>query len=356
MPELQPVVEKPKLLKTDTRQWTSGRVKFAVIGWVGKPDRNYIVLEKNFFGKSRNPDQKFNLRESDWVNLKKLIDGDLIKATEWLPTVQIIDQKSLDEFLKQNPDALEKILASPDILKLNEQSIESLNKLVVKLFEIKKDQAEVILKQLTAASKQDLELFSKLLEDLRLNQISTLASLIYQKLKVIDLLETVCMDSSRSERDVHKIFESNTWLLGKQFEILQSDKPLSQYFETNVKEDPETRKRPDLILKQLPFSNDIVLVEFKAPGIKLKAKHIGQVLEYKALIQQNKPNVSNIHCFVYGYEKDHTFTKSNDVVLKTFSEIIAELRSEFNEYEKLLNESQQDIGILEQLDDSDIPF
>lgn len=347
--------DKPKLLKTDTRQWTSGRVKMAVIGWPGKPDRNYIVLVKNFFGKSKNPDQKFNLREADWNNLKKLIDGDLSKITEWTPTISTIDQQVLNDFIKNNPDALEKVLASPQILKLNEQSIETLNKLVIKLFEIKKEQADIILKQLTNASKEDLELFSKLLEDLRLNQISTLASLVYQKLKVIDLLEGVCIDSSRNEKDVHKIFEANSWLLGKQFEILQSDKPLSQYFETNVKDDPETRKRPDLILKQLPFSKDIVIIEFKAPGIKLKAKHIGQVLEYKALIQQNKPNVNNIHCFVYGYEKDPTFTRSNDVVLMTFSEVISDLRSEFVEYQKLLTQSQQDVSE-ELLDDSDLPF
>ena len=61
---------KPKQLKADTRQWNSGRVKFAVIGWQGKPDRNYIVFEKNFFGKSIYPDQKFNLRYADWLNLK----------------------------------------------------------------------------------------------------------------------------------------------------------------------------------------------------------------------------------------------------------------------------------------------
>ena len=51
--------EGPKQLKADTRQWNSGRVKFAVIGWENRPDDNYIVFEKNFFGQSKNPDQKF---------------------------------------------------------------------------------------------------------------------------------------------------------------------------------------------------------------------------------------------------------------------------------------------------------
>ena len=31
---------KPKRLKSDTRQWSSGRVSFAVIGWEGKTEQN----------------------------------------------------------------------------------------------------------------------------------------------------------------------------------------------------------------------------------------------------------------------------------------------------------------------------
>jgi hypothetical protein len=54
--------KKPKQLKTDTRQWTSGRVRFAVVGWEDRPEDNYIVFEKNFFGNNSTPDQKFILR------------------------------------------------------------------------------------------------------------------------------------------------------------------------------------------------------------------------------------------------------------------------------------------------------
>jgi hypothetical protein len=78
----------PKLLKSDTRQWTSGRVKLAVIGWEDKPEENYIVLEKLFFGKNTRPNQKFILRSHDWINLKKLIDGDLQPYSAWEKTIR----------------------------------------------------------------------------------------------------------------------------------------------------------------------------------------------------------------------------------------------------------------------------
>ena len=80
-----------------------------------------------------------------------------------------------------------------------------------------------------------------------------------------------------------------------------------------------------------------MIIELKKPGIKLKAKHIGQVLEYKALVEKHKPNVKSINCFLFGYEKDNTFTNSKDAVIKTFSELVTELRQEYKEYQKVLD-------------------
>lgn len=331
---------KPKQLKSDTRQWNSGRVKFAVIGWEGKPDRNYIIFEKNFFGRSPHPDQKFNLRYTDWQNLKKLIDGELASTTEWERTISVVDQKSFSEFIKSDPDAFGKVLSNPNILKLSESSLESLDRLAIKLYEIKADRIDLILKELSKSTSEDILKFSGLLNDLKLNQISMMASLVYQKLKVIDLLEKTCSDTSRSERDVHEIFERNCWLVGKEYEIVQSDKSLATYLEQHLPADPETRKRPDIIAKKIPYTEDIVLIELKAPGVKLKANHIGQVLTYKALIQRNKPNVKNIYCFVYGYEKDATFSMSRDAEIKTFSELISDLRAQYQEYQKVLEEGR----------------
>ncbi len=345
--EIQDKNSKPKQLKADTRQWNSGRVKFAVIGWEGKPDRNYIIFEKNFFGKSAYPDQKFNLRFNDWQNLKKLIDGELTSVTEWEKTISVVDQKSLTKLIESDPDSLGKVLSNPNILKLSESSLESLDRLAVKLYEIKADRIDLILKELSKSTSEDILKFSGLLNDLRLNQISMMASLVYQKLKVIDLLEKTCCDTTRSERDVHEIFERNCWLVGKEYEIVQSDKSLATYLADNLPADADTRKRPDIIAKKIPYTENIVLIELKAPGVKLKANHIGQVLTYKALILNNKPNVKNIHCFVYGYEKDTTFSMSNDAEIKTFSELISDLRAQYQEYQKVLEEGRESEEILD---------
>lgn len=333
--------EKPKLLKSDTRQWTSGRVKFAVIEWEGRPQENYIVFEKNFFGNSKNPNQRFILRSKDWTNLKKLVDGDLQQYSEWEKTVPNLNQESLTVLISQNPDLFEKVLSNPNIVKLSDASLESLDRIAIKLFEVKTERIDLILKELSKASGEDLTRFSSLLEDLRLNQVSTIASLVYQKLKVIDILEATCSNPKKVERDVHDIFDKNPWLVGKAYEIVQSDRSLSKYMDEHAPMDPDLKKRPDLILKRVPTTQDIVLVELKAPSVPLKAKHVGQILEYKALIQRNKPNVRNIHCFVFGYEKDQSFMQSRDTEMKTFSELVAELRTEYREYTRIIEGARE---------------
>lgn len=262
--------------------------------------------------------------------------------SKW-PPLPDVDQQALSKLISQSPDLFEKLLSNPNVVKLSEASLESLDRIAIRLYEIKTDRIDLILKELSTASRKDIETFSALLEDMRLSQVSTMASLVYQKLKVIDLLERTCADPHNRERDVHDIFDKNPWLMGKGYEIVQSDQQLSRYVEANVHQDAELKKRPDLILKSVPNTQDIILVELKAPGISLKAQHIGQVLGYKALVHRNKPNVNEIHCFVFGYDKSASFIASKDVALKTFSELTAELRSEYSEYLKIVNDARDEI-------------
>ena len=340
---------KPKLLKSDTRQWTSGRVRLAVVGIPDHPEQNYIVLEKNFFGRTCLEPQKFILRSHDWENLKRLIEGNgsetsLAKVAQWGKPV-IVSPQNIDKVVNQHPELIEVVLSAPNIAKLSETSLEALDRLAIKVFEIKRETIDLIFKRLAESTKQVLEDFASLLKDLRLGQISMLSSLIYQKLRILDLLEKVSSDTRTNEKAVHEIFENNGWILGKGFEIIQSDESLAAYLGTKLRVLPETNRRPDLIVKRVPYSEGIVLVELKAPGIKLSADHVGQVLTYKALISNFKPNAETIDCFLFGYEKALTFTLSRDVVIKTFSELISELRDEYSEYLKIL-----DIGREEKID------
>ena len=91
---------KPKLLKSDTRQWTSGRVRFAVVEIPDHPEKNYLVLEKSFFGRSRQDPQKFIMHLHDWKNLKRLVDGEkgLAKEARWVKQV-VVNPKNIQDVI-----------------------------------------------------------------------------------------------------------------------------------------------------------------------------------------------------------------------------------------------------------------
>lgn len=154
---------------------------------------------------------------------------------------------------------------------------------------------------------------------------------------MIDLLVNLTSNIDISERKVHDLFDNHPWLCGKAYEIVRSNESLARYLDANVREDPQLRKRPDLIVKSVVNTQDVILIELKAPGVKLRAQDIGQVLEYRALIQQNQPSTKKIHCFLFGYEKSPTFSMSKDVEIRTFSELAMGLKAEYAEYQRVLD-------------------
>lgn len=238
-----------KVIKRDTRQWTSGRVRFAVIGLSNYPEKNYIIFEKDFFGRSKQLPQRFILHHHDWQNLKKLIEGDLIKEIRWI-SPQVITKVALEKIIAENPDFIETILKVPNITKFSQVSLEALDRLAIRIFEIKRENIDLIFKRLGESKDQELITFASLLKDLKLNQVSTLSSLVYQKLKIIDLLENLTCNKEINEDKIHELFENNIWLSGKNFEIVQSDKPLSKYLSEKISKETGAQKDPIFLLKE----------------------------------------------------------------------------------------------------------
>jgi hypothetical protein len=358
MPKKSP--SKAIVVAKSTRTWTSGTVSFAVLTVEGHPESTYISLEKNLVGKPLIVGlQRFRLRLRDWNNLKQLIETELPEKHGWvleasgLSLVRGQVAEELSKIMSEKPELIEKLLELPNLKNLSTVSFEHLNRLALKVYEVQSKNLEFVLKNLSKASPKEFVQFATLLTDLRLGQIATLANLVKQKLEIIGLFEKLVSGRDTREREVHKLIEDNPWIANKSYEVLASDRMLAEYLQQNVKEESELKKRPDLIVKRVPSHEELVLIELKAPNVKLRPSHIGQILEYKALIQNFKPATKNIDCYLFGYEKHSSFThESKDVTIRTFSELACALRDEYQAYLEVLEASSRDV----EPDDDDIPF
>lgn len=343
-----------------TRTWSSGTVRFTVIAIEGHPGSTYISLEKDLIGKPLKIGvQRFRLRLRDWNNLKQLIESELQEKHGWLlqsSGVTLVPGQLTEEMVKlvnENPQLVERLLGAPNLKSLSASSFEHLNRLAMKVYQVQSQNVELVLKNLSKASPEEFVQFATLLTDLRLGQVATLANMVKQKLEIIGLFEKLASSQKSREREVHKLIEDNPWIANKSYEVLASDRMLAEYLQKNLKEDPELKKRPDLIVKRIPSHDELVLIELKAPNVKLRPAHIGQILEYKSLVQKFKPGTKNIDCYLFGYEKHGSFThESKDVTIRTFSELSSALRDEYQEYLRVLEESSQDV----EQDDVDFPF
>jgi hypothetical protein len=307
----------------DTRTWSSGNIKFTVLTVEGHPESNYITLQKILIGKPSK------------VGLQRFME---------------------------NPELVDKILEAPNLKSLSSASFEYLNRLAMKVFRVQSKNLDLVLKNLAKASPREFIQFASLLTDLRLGQVATLANLVKQKLEIIGLFEKLTTQEKTREKEIHKVIEQNPWIANKSYEILASDKPLTDYLSKNAKDDPELKMRPDLIAKRVPYQDQIVLIELKRPAVKLKSTHIGQILEYRDLILQFKPGTKSIDCFLFGYQKQHSSLESKDVTIRTFSELASSLRDEYQAYLKVLEEDSGASDSMEatdtenEIEGEDIPF
>lgn len=337
-----------KVVKKITKNWTSGYTTFSVVSDMEHVDRNYIVMNRILVGRPPEKQQFFNFHLEDWIRLKDLIESETAEEHKW-PIQKITSSQSeilssLEKILGDDPDFLQKILSNKNIANLTGASLEALDKLGLRVFEIKAENLEIILKKLSEAGEDELNNFVSLLNELKIGQINSIAELVQKKIAIIKLLENLVKDKGTKEKEIHKLLESNLWLLDNSYDLVKSDKPLSDYLSKEIKEDPDLGKRPDLIVKMfLQDENHVVIVELKRPSVKIKADHIGQILGYKGIIQNHNPSIKIIDIFLIGFDLDPNMPKDlKDLKVELLESIINKKKKEFNEFLEILEDAKED--------------
>ena len=204
-----------------------------------------------------------------------------------------------------------------------------------------------VLKELMAAIAsadiQEAEKLGTLIQEWGLAQVNSVVSIIQTQVNIIMRLEELVSSDKADEIDLHKLIESNLWLVREGLELWSSDKPLKTLLEGHIADLYKDREdiRPDLACRSRNDGNEALILELKRPKEKVVMKHVTQALEYEGLIKKHRPSI-RFETFVIGRTYDPSVLAIREkqeqagLHLWSFAEILQRTRMRFEKILEIL--------------------
>lgn len=200
-----------------------------------------------------------------------------------------------------------------------------------------------LMSAIMAADIREAEKLATLIQEWGFTQVNSVVGIVHTQINIISRLEELVASDKAEEIDLHKLIESNLWLIREGLELWASDKPLKTLLDGHLKELYKGREdiRPDLICRSRDEGNRAVILEFKRPKEKIVMKHVTQALEYEGLIKKHRPNIQFI-TYVVGKTYDPAVLAIKDkqaqagLNLWSFEEILQRTRARFEKILEIL--------------------
>ncbi len=162
-----------------------------------------------------------------------------------------------------------------------------------------------LMRAIIAADLTDAEKLGQLVEEWGLKQVSSIVEIIKTQIDIIEKLQELMTSDIAKEIDVHRLVESNLWLIKEGLELWSSDKPLKQVLDGHLDKLYIGREdiRPDLICRSRSDGNEAVILEFKGPKVTVVMDHVTQALEYEGIVKKHRPNIT-FETYVVGRQYD----------------------------------------------------
>lgn len=259
---------------------------------------------------------------------------------------------------------------------------------------------QLILNEVLGLPKRKQQELAELLQETSLSGIITAAKTVADRLKFLTALEKIIFDLEKKKllkerSQLHKILQENTWLFGEQYNLWVSDKSL-----TNVLRAHSKHLDPDIVIDEpvkiigkkrgivdLMFSNSVrrhrendiehLVVELKAPSVKIGSKEMTQVEEYAfAVVDDERFNtVEGVkwHFWVISNEMDSYARKKIEggpnpkkklinetdrmtVGVKTWAEVIEENKARLQFFQESLQHNAEESTAMKFLNDKHEKF
>ncbi|MEN6369877.1 MAG: ATP-binding protein [Thermotogota bacterium] len=195
-----------------------------------------------------------------------------------------------------------------------------------------------LMNAIASADIREAEKLADLISEWGLSQLNGIAGIVETQINIISRLEELVSSDRTDEVDLHKLVESNLWLVREGLELWSSDKPLKTLLDKQVDALYKGREkiRPDLVCRSRDDGNEAVILEFKRPSEAIIMKHVTQALEYEGLIKKQRPNIL-FTTYVVGREYDPSVLAIKEkqaqagLHLWSFGEILQRARARFEE-------------------------
>lgn len=347
------IVQEPSLFGLDTRAhgfFTAEKVVGEINAEFLDPEepaadrRDLIKTARDGFLDDSDTVRRFN----DWATgfVRKIVQGvdtsETRKRTDALLATPEI--KSRLERLPAHIRGTATLVVRGIIEKLKTASDEDATRLVewiLRYFE--SNVLKELMNAIASADIREAEKLGTLIQEWGLMQVNSVVGIIKTQIGIIMRLEELVASDKSAEIDLHKLIESNLWLVREGLELWSSDKPLKTLLDGHIDQLYKTRKdiRPDLVCRSRNDGKEAVILEFKKPAEKIVMEHVTQALEYEGIIKKHRPNIQFI-TYVVGRTYDPSVLAIRDkqaqaeLHLWSFEEILQRARVRFEKILEIL--------------------
>lgn len=293
----------------------------------------------------------FNKNHPKFIKYKEWVENKLIKICRRLEAEQakerkrrILQSREFRRILIKLPPELRNGLREkvrdmvenigPLLNELPPKRAETVMKALLKIIE--SGELVTILEKIEKASEEDVKKLAAHLTSWGLYEINTIVEHIRYRLSIISKFEKLLESVHTLEYPtIHKLFETNLWLLDDEYRLYSSNQQLKTTLEDKIKKKFKRHKeaRPDLIVKSL--RNDVVIVELKRPSHIINSDDFSQLNTYNSIVRSHLPNTKILKCYLIGKEFDEAVRNPEfekiGIYMLSFFEVLQRAKEKYRE-------------------------
>jgi len=192
-----------------------------------------------------------------------------------------------------------------------------------------------VLERINEARETDVGSFAEALEQFGLLELSTIGMQAAHRRTFLDFLDQLVQNAATHEKDAHKAFENNLWMLGRKYSMMSSNVTLKSVIGTycdRTFQGNRASKRPDLLLSQ-DYGDSYLLIEFKRPSHPITRDDIAQAEKYRDDLSSRLSSTSKMDIMLIGKGRSPTLDANrlhDTIAIHSYVSIISSARTEMD--------------------------